>query len=54
MKIKNLYIEESILGDTSAKKIEQKLGRTKAIKNDPRVIDIDIVDFNSKIKKYKK
>ena len=32
------------------KKIEKKLGRTKAIKNDPRVIDIDIIDFNNEIK----
>ena len=32
------------------KKIEKKLGRTKAIKNDPRIIDIDIIDFNKEIK----
>ena len=32
------------------KKIEKKIGRTKAIKNDPRVIDIDIIDFNNEIK----
>ena len=36
------------------KKIEQKLGRTKAIKNDPRVIDIDIIDFNNEIKNTNK
>ena len=32
------------------KKIEKKLGRIKTVKNDPRIIDIDIIDFNSKIK----
>ena len=32
------------------KKIEKKLGRIKTVKNDPRVIDIDIVDFNGLIK----
>ena len=32
------------------KQIEKKLGRIKTIKNDPRIIDIDIIDFNSKIK----
>ena len=36
------------------KKIEQKLGRAKAIKNDPRVIDIDIIDFNNEIKNTNK
>ena len=29
--------------------IEKKLGRIKAKKNDPRIIDIDIIDFNSEI-----
>ena len=32
------------------KKIENKLGRTKTVKNAPRIIDIDIIDFNSEIK----
>ena len=32
------------------KKIEKKLGRIKSVKNDPRIIDIDIIDFNSEIK----
>ena len=32
------------------KKIEKKLVRIKAVKNNPRIIDIDIIDFNSKIK----
>ena len=36
------------------KKIEKKLGRIKAVKNDPRIIDIDIIDFNSEIKNTKK
>ena len=31
--------------------IEKKLGRINAKKNDPRVIDIDIIDFKSDIKK---
>ena len=33
------------------KQIEKKIGRTKAKKNDPRVIDIDIIDFNGQIRK---
>tara|TARA_B100000963_G_scaffold223185_1_gene194559 strand:- start:716 stop:1231 length:516 start_codon:yes stop_codon:yes gene_type:complete len=32
------------------KLIEKKLGRIKTKKNDPRIIDIDIIDFNSEIK----
>ena len=28
------------------KLIEKKIGRMKTKKNDPRVIDIDIIDFN--------
>ena len=35
------------------KKIEKKLGRIKSKKNDPRVIDIDIIDFRSEVKKTK-
>tara|TARA_B100001059_G_scaffold231471_1_gene267353 strand:+ start:17 stop:526 length:510 start_codon:yes stop_codon:yes gene_type:complete len=35
------------------KKIEKKLGRIRSIKNDPRIIDIDIIDFRSEIKKTK-
>ena len=31
------------------KLIEKKLGRIRAKKNDPRIIDIDIIDFNRKI-----
>ena len=30
--------------------IEKKIGRKKTKKNEPRVIDIDIIDFNGKIK----
>ena len=30
--------------------IEKKLGRIQTIKNDPRIIDIDIIDFKSEIK----
>ena len=32
------------------KLIEKKLGRIKTKKNDPRVIDIDIIDFKSMVK----
>ena len=32
------------------KLIEKKLGRKKTKKNDPRIIDIDIIDFNGEIK----
>ena len=31
--------------------IEKKIGRNKTTKNEPRVIDIDIIDFNGEIKK---
>ena len=31
------------------KKIEKKLGRTKSIRNYPRVCDIDIIDYNGEI-----
>ena len=30
--------------------IEKKIGRKKTTKNEPRVIDIDIIDYNSKIR----
>ena len=33
--------------------IEKKLGRIRAKKNDPRVIDIDIIDFKNEIKNSK-
>ena len=33
------------------KLIELKLGRTRTQKNNPRIIDIDIIDFKKKIKK---
>ena len=36
------------------KLIEKKLGRIKTKKNDPRIIDIDIIDFNGVIKKDNK
>ena len=32
------------------KLIEKKLGRIRTKKNDPRIIDIDIIDFNGEIK----
>ena len=35
------------------KKIEKKLGRILTKKNDPRIIDIDIIDFRSEVKKTK-
>ena len=34
--------------------IEKKLGRIRTKKNDPRVIDIDIIDFKGEIKKTEK
>ena len=33
--------------------IERKLGRIRSKKNDPRIIDIDIIDFKGEIKKTK-
>ena len=36
------------------KLIEKKLGRIRAKKNDPRIIDIDIIDFNGEISEDKK
>ena len=33
--------------------IEKKIGRVKSMRNDPRVCDIDIIDFNGLIKKDK-
>ena len=33
--------------------IEKKIGRIKSKKNEPRVCDIDIIDFNGLIKKNK-
>ena len=35
------------------KLIEKKLGRLKTKKNDPRIIDIDIIDFKNEIKNTK-
>ena len=35
------------------KSIEVKLGRTKSIKNAPRVCDIDIIDFDGQVLNYK-
>ena len=34
--------------------IEKKIGRIRSKKNDPRVCDIDIIDFNGLIKRTKK
>ena len=36
------------------KKIEKKLGRIRAKKNDPRILDIDIIDFKSVVTKTEK
>ena len=36
------------------KKIEKRLGRVKTKKNEPRIIDIDIIDFNGEIKNIDK
>ncbi len=35
----------------SIKQIEKKIGRTRSKKNEPRVIDIDIIDFKNEVKK---
>ena len=35
------------------KQIERKLGRIRSKKNDPRIIDIDIIDFRSEVKTTK-
>jgi 2-amino-4-hydroxy-6-hydroxymethyldihydropteridine diphosphokinase len=35
------------------KKIEKEIGRTRSKKNDPRIIDIDIIDFKGEIKNTK-
>ena len=35
------------------KLIEKKIGRIKSKKNDPRIIDIDIIDFKNEVKKTK-
>ena len=35
------------------KQIEKKIGRTRSKKNDPRIIDIDIIDFKGEIKNTK-
>ena len=34
--------------------IEKKMGRIRTKKNDPRIIDIDIIDFNGLVKKTNK
>ena len=56
------YVNSVILVKTSfspiklfniIKSIEIKIGRKKAIKNHPRVCDIDIIDFNGRIIKKK-
>ena len=53
------FLNIGILAETSKnylelfkiiKLIELKLGRTKTQKNNPRIIDIDIIDFKNKIK----
>ena len=41
------YDEISLINEIS--KIEKKIGRLKSKKNDPRVCDIDIIDFNGLI-----
>ena len=46
---KGLYL--SLL--KTIKQIEKKIGRIKTKKNDPRIIDIDIIDFKGVIKKTK-
>ena len=51
IKAKFYHDPESLL--EICKKIEILLGRKKGKKNDPRVCDIDIIDFNKKVLKVK-
>lgn len=39
---------------TICNKIEKKIGRKRSFKNEPRVCDIDIIDFDNKVFKSKK
>jgi 2-amino-4-hydroxy-6-hydroxymethyldihydropteridine diphosphokinase len=43
------YEHDEITLINEIKSIEKKIGRTKSKKNDPRVCDIDIIDFNGLI-----
>jgi len=52
LKIKSFYGPEELL--KICKKIEYQLGRREGLKNDPRVCDIDILDFNREVRKIKK
>ena len=45
------YYNEHLNLFKKIKQIEKKLGRIRTRKNDPRVIDIDIIDFKGVIKK---
>ena len=45
------YSEDYLSLLKTANLIEKKIGRIKSKKNDPRVIDIDIIDFNGLVKK---
>jgi len=47
------YQNESLNLLKIIKQIEKKLGRIKTKKNNPRIIDIDIIDFKGEIKKTK-
>ena len=51
IKAKFCFDPESLL--KICKKIEILLGRKKGKKNDPRICDIDIIDFNKKVLKVK-
>ena len=51
IKAKFCFDPESLL--KICKKIETLLGRKKGKKNDPRVCDIDIIDFNKKVLKVR-
>ena len=52
LKIKSFYTPKELL--KICKKIEHQLGRRKGLKNDPRVCDIDILDFNKEVFKIAK
>ena len=47
IKIKTSLSPEELL--RKCNKIENELGRTRIMKNEPRTCDIDIIDFNNKV-----
>jgi len=52
IKIETLLLPEELL--KKCNKIEKELGRTRTSKNEPRICDIDIIDFDNKVFKSTK